>query len=420
MLEYLINPFCKFETMFKFDLNNKYNILSCVFFKMKKHYKNFGTYIAGLKRLLKFRKEKMPDFKLRLFVDSSIIDDNDIMSILKNDSHVQIVKYTCPNFLEEDKKFHRGTFGTLVRFFPMFDFENNDAKRVIVIDIELNKFDTEMVEKINRELGDKEEKLGFIYYSNIFISFELGYDAHYIFAGRLFNTIRMPKESIINFINDIQNVKVTNPFHQGKTDNEAEPIKYGIDETFLNQFLLKALDKHNIKYGYYAKYNISSFFHYNKEKLLSNTNTEKYLKKILDYHYDVNGDIGKNLSILDSKTHGVLEKKFSELPVDTKEIIKNFTELLFYFEENNIYDWIPKKIVLTLAKCFPYVLYEEGFYTHTGDKHKIIESISIDCTTNPECVVIKKGTKMSGGQNNTYRNKYLKYKLKYLQYKFKY
>lgn len=417
MPEYLINPFCKLETLFNFDPNVKHNILSCVFFKMKKHYKRFNIYIEGLKRLLIFRKEKMPNFKLRLFVDQSIVDDKYIMSILKNDSDVQIVKYTCPNFLEEDKYFHRGTFGTLVRFFPMFDFENNDAKRVIVTDIELNKFDTEMVEKINRELGNKEEKIAFIYYSNIFFSFELGYESQYIFAGRLFNTMRMPKESIINFINNIQNVKIVNPFYQGKAGNEEEPIKYGIDETFLNQYLLKDLDQAGVKYGYYAKYNISSYFHYNKQKILSNVNTEKYLEKILGNHYNRSKDISYNLSILDSKTHGVLEEKKSVLPLETKDIVKKFTELMFYFDENKIYDWIPKKIVTTIAAHFPYVLYEEGFYTHDGNRYKIIESVSIDCTIDPECTVIKKGSKMIGGINNLYKHKYLKYKVKYLNMK---
>lgn len=437
MPEYLINPFCKLETLFNFDPKIKHNILSCVFFKMKKHYKRFNIYIDGLKRLLVFRKEKMSDFKLRLFVDQSIVDDRYIMSILKNDSNVQIVKYTCPNFLEDDKYFHRGTFGTLVRFFPMFDFENNDAKRVIVTDIELNKFDTEMVEKINRELGEREEKLAFIYYSNIFFSFELGYQSQYIFAGRLFNTKRMPKESIINFINNIQNVKIVNPFYQSKAGSDTEPIKYGIDETFLNQYLLKDLDKAGIAYGYYAKYNISSYFYYNKQKILSNPNSEKYLEKILGNHYDKTKNVDENLRVLDEKTHGILEnyepcplttpidksvdcgyKKLIELPLETKEIVKNYTELIFYFDANKIYDWIPKKIVETIAKYFPYVLYEEGFYTNNGDKYKIIESIKIDCIANPECNVIKSGSKMLGGEKfNVYKYKYLKYKTKFLAMK---
>ena len=39
---------------------------------------------------------------------------------------------------KSDSKYHIDLFGTLVRYFPLFNFNNNDAKSVIVVDIDIN------------------------------------------------------------------------------------------------------------------------------------------------------------------------------------------------------------------------------------------------------------------------------------------
>ena len=76
----------------------------------------------------------LPDFFLRLFIDDTIYTDSNIMDYLNKIKGIQLVHYSCQNFIANG--FHRGTFGTLVRFFPMFDFKNNDAEHVIITDID--------------------------------------------------------------------------------------------------------------------------------------------------------------------------------------------------------------------------------------------------------------------------------------------
>ena len=81
----------------------------------------------------------MKDFKLRLFIDQSVYNDKKIMNSLKHESTIEIVLYKCPSYVVEEDK-HKGTFGTLVRLFPIFDFKNNDANIVFVTDIDFESY----------------------------------------------------------------------------------------------------------------------------------------------------------------------------------------------------------------------------------------------------------------------------------------
>ncbi len=292
-MEYLINPFCKFKTHFKFDDNKKYNIISMSFFKMKRGYKKFYIYINGLKKKIKFRKKYLPDFKLRIFVDKSIIDDKEIMAIMNSDKNIQLVEYLCPNYLEKDKYYHKGTFGTLVRFFPMFDFPNNDAKDVMVWDIDLNNEDMFIANTIYKFITNNNLKLPFIYYGNMFL---VNNNLPYIFAGRLYNFKRLSAEPIIDFITNIDKQIVTKEIYLKKMkDYKDTNIKYGIDELFLNKNFLKYLIESNTKYGYFVKYGIANLLFYNKYNAKHIKNTE-YIKEILGKYYDDSLNISRNIS----------------------------------------------------------------------------------------------------------------------------
>ncbi len=396
---------------------------------MNKQYKNFGIYVNGLKRLIAMRNERMPSYKIRIFIDKSIADDKYIMSILKSDKNIQIVKYTCPNYMETNKYYHRGTFGTLVRFFPMFDFENNDANLVIVSDIELNKNDTEVMIKISKSLHLFKNKLAFMYYSNIFLSEFLNLNKKYIFAGRLFNTTRLPKSSIINFMENINNVVVDNPLYQGKGEPNNENIRYGIDETYLNKYLLKDLDESGIRYGFYTKYNISNFFYYFRDKVLSHPDSEKYLKMILGDSYMNNKDVSENLTLLDLKTFAVIENKILPIPDDTIEIIKNYSKFLFYLDENKIYNWMSQRMLKYLIKNCIGVLHNEGYYDSNDNKVDIVKAVSIDPTHDDKILYVKKNVSIYmnyknnsqfGGSNQSESNNESYYKYKYQKYKSKY
>lgn len=135
-MTYLINDLCKFTPLFDIDYNKKVNIFSACFFKLEnKGYKDLNKYLDGLINFNKQINARRLQFKIRLFIDESIFTDEKIFSIIKTLNNVQPVLYSCPNFIINDK-YHIGLFGTLVRFFPFFDFANNDASIVISADID--------------------------------------------------------------------------------------------------------------------------------------------------------------------------------------------------------------------------------------------------------------------------------------------
>ena len=443
-MEYLTNPFCKFKTHFKFDDNKKYNIISMSFFKMKKGYKKFYIYINGLKRSINFRKKYLSDFKLRIFVDKSIIDDKEIMAIMNSDKNIQLVEYLCPDYLAEDKYYHKGTFGTLVRFFPMFDFPNNDAKDVMVWDIDLNNEDMFIANTIYQFIASNKLRLPFIYYGNMFL---LNDDLPYIFAGRLYNFNRLSTEPIIDFITNIDKQIITKEVYLKKMkDYKDTNIKYGIDELFLNATLLKHLIENNIKYGYFVKYGISHIFFYNQYNAKHPKNTE-YFKEILGKYYDDSSTISRNISrnvgrntnanmasknIKNNlnKIYRAMSKQYdkpdhkkyvdiidkalyniNKITPKVRYIGNNFYKLVRRFIKNKDYSWINKNNIDTIKKYYMNTIYDESLITSDGKKYT-----HINFNTNIDKNIIAKiegNDSLRSNMGGYYYKKYKKYKKKY-------
>ena len=142
-MKFITNNICEFEI-----LNNKYlikkniNIIVSVFFKRDQYYKNFDIYIKGLKNVLKFADSKFTkdtEFIYIIFIDQNIANDKLIMDIINKCNNCVPILFKCVNFMVN--KYHEDLFGTLVRFFPLFNFPNNPCNIVICIDIDLKNED---------------------------------------------------------------------------------------------------------------------------------------------------------------------------------------------------------------------------------------------------------------------------------------
>ena len=138
---YLKNSICKFTPLFDINYEKKTNIISCCFFKMQGGgYKDFSIYLNGIKYLNDFITEELSDFYIRLFIDKSIYIDNEIMKYLKKLKKLQIVLTDCKAY-KKNNVHHRGLMPTFFRFFPMFNFENNDSDVVLIADIDWKSVD---------------------------------------------------------------------------------------------------------------------------------------------------------------------------------------------------------------------------------------------------------------------------------------
>lgn len=123
-MKYLENSICEFKLLKNYS-DKKKSILSTSLFRMKNHYKNFKIYILGLKRWIKFLNSYNNNYVMRIFIDKNIYEDQQIMKIINQCKKIEPVIFTCSEYMNEG--FHVNVFGSLVRFFPIFNFKNNDA-----------------------------------------------------------------------------------------------------------------------------------------------------------------------------------------------------------------------------------------------------------------------------------------------------
>ena len=113
--------------------------------------------------------------------------------------------FHCDNYIID--KYHRGTFGTIIRFFPMFDFKNNDSDIVIIIDSDEygNNLD-KLLETINfLKKNDNLEGLC-LYFQGSFakqINKINGNNIAYCMANTLINKEKIKKSIIENYLKNI-------------------------------------------------------------------------------------------------------------------------------------------------------------------------------------------------------------------------
>lgn len=309
MQKYLENDVCIFTPLKKIDYNIKKSFIVSSLFRMKLGgYKNFMNYLNGIKILCETAKEK--NLEVRIFIDSTIKNDERTMAYLNKFDNLTLILYKCSDFLIND--YHVGLFGTLVRFFPLFDFPNNDADIVFLAD-------TDTKTQYINELINLYEKL---VHHNVLRKMYLGYNGRYFhvnispkkvinvgdkkhkiylpycIAQKFFGIQRIPKMPFIKFFKKIflymnENTRPEKILSDYYIDPEKYKIKcennicFGIDEYFVNNILFKYLMKKKIPFCYYSNYDLAQFYYFKHPKIvdwnLINVSKEEYLNKFNGY-----------------------------------------------------------------------------------------------------------------------------------------
>jgi len=212
-------------------------VLSCSFFTMQDAYRPVGQYQGNFMNFLKHTKH-MTDFEIRVYTDDSGSDF--LLDATKDKPNVTVLHYDFPPLRE--KKGHIGTFGTLVRFLPMF--EDHDIVWVSDIDVTDKVFDKQIL-----RLMDK-HKTSLFYDINICYKERKPYGRNYtILAGRMIFKIMFPKAMLTRFINKLvsgeleDNIQTLNSYNKNKSSSK---VPYGIDEHFLNHNIYDYVKRHNI------------------------------------------------------------------------------------------------------------------------------------------------------------------------------
>ena len=272
---YLKNSICKFNPLFDIDYSNKKNIISASFFKIQGGgYTSFDKYLNGIFLLNQFVIKEFPDFELRLFIDQTISDDKVIFEKLKKNK-IKLISFECSSFLTSS--FHRGIFGMIVRFFPMFNFENNDAKNIIISDIDFSN-------SIKEYFFTLRDKINFFEKNNI-------KDLHSYFYGTLrdisiirgnkiipfiisplqINYKRIDSNVLIQYINNYKQYKTKilktyeHATNKIKKSND-EYIFYGWDEYFINNNYIDHLISDKISFSITYSYFITINLYYINKK----------------------------------------------------------------------------------------------------------------------------------------------------------
>jgi hypothetical protein len=314
-IKYLENEICEFEPLKPIDYSIKKNIISTSLFRMKSGgYKNFDKYLNGIKTLSSVAKEK--NIEVRIFIDQTIKNDKKIMDYLFSFDNITPIYFKCSDFFINDH--HVGLFGTMVRFFPLFKFPNNDAKVVFLADADTK---TEYISRLiflYEELKkNKVLKKVFFSYNGRFFHVNISSDKivnlaedkkndefflPYCIAQKFFGVKRISKKPFIKFMKKIQlymndntrpskilsDYYISPSTYKIKCENN---ICFGIDEYFINRILFRYFLKKKIPICYNNLYDVAQFYFFKhpqniNENLINLPKNEyvdlfnEYMKKI--------------------------------------------------------------------------------------------------------------------------------------------
>jgi hypothetical protein len=226
------------------------------------------------------------------------------MDKLNKLSKLEIVLYDCPKY-KIDNNHHQGLFGTIIRFFPMFDFPNNDANIVILSDID--DFGFKKYFTIFNILENKLNNLYLIKFSNAGRMFKCKEQFNHIYKDIILDYIK-PQEMVclkqidhIVIIDFLQNLNDNIKYSYYLNDNIIKDNKYiskyvnngffiyGIDEYFLNNHYLKFIIDKKLSFVNILKFNIYNYLYYQvfirNERWIENNKQlfNKLLNRILKF-----------------------------------------------------------------------------------------------------------------------------------------
>ena len=220
-------------------------VMSCSFFTMKDSYRGFDKYRRALTSLLISKIDSK--YELRIYVDDSSKDDA-LSIVAKHNSHnPTIIHFNCSEFRDGDG--HIGTFGTLVRFLPLF--EKNEEVWITDIDIPSHYVSTNPIDN-----------------SDVFIQTNICYDRkvyarkYTMLAGRTIFRVSFSKSLLTRFINKLADGSMEDIIEKLNSANTRKPpsrVPYGIDEVFMNREIYNSLQKKNVECTIFKQYDAENF-----------------------------------------------------------------------------------------------------------------------------------------------------------------
>jgi len=274
---------CHFKTNYKTQKKEKHNVIIVTFFRLKHLYRNFSEYLNGLIGFDEYLSlyDTMPNnIKLRVYYNKTIYKTTnkvelklikDTMKKIGKNKHIQLVEYLCPNY-KLDEIYDRGIFPFFIRYFPLFDFEDNDTNFIYAIDIDITEDKRTQngyqftIDTFNNIINKKMDF--YCLTSKCYIPFwkkNLGNDSLSLLGSQIGGKYKFDHNILIDFLKECEygvksSDKLLSQFYKNYVDYVHNPripeefrkkkIKtyeidkifvYGLDEFFITYYLFKKL-----------------------------------------------------------------------------------------------------------------------------------------------------------------------------------
>jgi hypothetical protein len=230
-------------------------LISISIFKMENPYRTFFGYEINLKKFI----YECPSFaNIRLYVDDST---EYLAERYLHIKHLEIIKYECSEF--KISSGHTGTFGTLVRLLPLFDWPSGyDIVWTCDIDLKINL-------EFHQQFLDDLKNADFSFISNVYYNVPWVNVKYNIVNYKIISKISFPMKIFTDFLTDLKQggkqeiVKEIVEYDNSRKGSyskynfkEDELCPYGIDELFTNSILFNYLKTLNKKVIVYKKLDI--------------------------------------------------------------------------------------------------------------------------------------------------------------------
>ena len=398
---------CTFTKHFT-EPKEKYICLSsCLFFKESyiKVSKNLKTYNASESKVKSFvaNLKKTIDnltngtypsnYYLRLYYDQSIFKRNEykeLMEILKKHKKIQLVEYKCDTYLT-NQNVHMDLFGTIVRFYTIFDQESPNMEYCIITDMDnfLEKKFFEIFDDCRKKdylvtCFGKISQIGF--HSNDFnTKFDM-FEFSYLIAclivikkdpifsidiwDQYFNHLfeQYDLMYVFNYL-DFKRYAINSTLKKDQLKPQSYySFNYGADEIWINYVIKKILRDHQKKDKLH--YYIANDYNLNI--------VVKRLSDLLEYNKIVNKEefslFIKNASFLSKKNNTSLKSHLNKLVEDKK----NHTKIIEFFKQIRSNPFFNRLYIQNNLKYI--ILYIEELMKNRGkyNFHQILSGINLD------------------------------------------
>jgi hypothetical protein len=375
---YLDNEICELQPLYKYDPKVKYNVYSMGLFKINKPYKDFNKfYIGGLRKLISYLDQNINDYYARIFIDQNVLNDESIMLIMRSHKKIQPVLFKCSDYMSG--MYHYDLFGTMLRYFPAFDFPNNDTNIVYSIDIDLSPSDLANLKFFQYPKVDKYSKcsIGGTKGSEVVKLLLKPQNLPNVLGGALLIQGKHDKNIILDFIKSAHLIKDTYIYNERHT-----PFGFGVDELFINKYWIKKAIYGDI--GIQSYYSPSYFLYCLKKGAGSLIPDERLFSNALVYtmgdHYKKGMSSDDMIGFMD-KYYYKDTSNFTGITFQWNEtnnyFTKRFQEYVDYSYKNNIY-WINAYVLKLIFKYQRNIVMSMCVYEYSIKTKLVKRLINID------------------------------------------